>query len=300
MCYLIGMSNKAPIREVKLRFFEDQANGQWGLAHVETYQASNGGDGFNAFWDGRGLFHDVFEHAHEFTDKHFMGEAAMNIGGEMAAMGAMWYYFDEMGLYDRQTPNARQFGYWTGDTLRRSTEGDILEAIGSGYCNFGNELISAVKRQKPTENSELECQIDIYWDNVRKYKRGGFAAHSQQEEEFANTYRKSITKSKIANLHRYGFRMAEALVPHNSENKHVLSEFISFFDAFCKDNSAEEIAKLCNYMVIKLFKDDDDRISWKAYLIGSPGSFVGELEIKEHFSLDDIYDLTLAQESDRE
>lgn len=287
MCYFIVMSNKAPIHEVKLRFFEDQANGEWGLAHVKTYEETNGGDGFNAFWDGRGLFHDVFEHWFELEHPLFQGESAMNIGGEMAAMGAMWYYFDELRLYDRQSVSARQFGGWDGNVMRRSTESEILEAIGSGYCNFGYELISAVKRQKPTDNSELEFQIDMYWNNIQDYKRD---VRGEQEKEFADNYRKSITKSKIANLHRWGYRMAAKLIPHNSENRCTLSEFISFFDTFCKANKAEEIARLCNYMVIKVFKDDDDRISWKAYLIGQDGTGIGEVELTEHFDLySDLY-----------
>src|SRR5690606_27490276 len=83
-------TNKSPengrklVREVRLQFFCDPAHGEWGLAHENTIEPQ--GDGFNAFWSGTtGIFHDVFEHAHEHTG-YFQGPYAMNIGGEIAAM----------------------------------------------------------------------------------------------------------------------------------------------------------------------------------------------------------------------
>src|SRR4051812_49426606 len=64
-------AKKKLVRTVDLRFFQDDANGEWGVTHKETCPGNGNGEEFNAFWDGRGIFHDVFEHAHEFTDKHF-------------------------------------------------------------------------------------------------------------------------------------------------------------------------------------------------------------------------------------
>ena len=88
---------KRLVRKVSFRMFEDDANGEWGLTHADTF---NGSEPFNAFWGDMGLFHDVFEHAHEHS-RFYSGEYAMNIGGELAAMGALWYYRDEMGFYKR-------------------------------------------------------------------------------------------------------------------------------------------------------------------------------------------------------
>ena len=82
------------VRCVRMKFFQDSDNGEWGLTHDDT---QSGDECFNAFWSATGIFHDVFEHAHEHS-KYFRGEAALNVGGEMAAMGAMYYFIHRLGL----------------------------------------------------------------------------------------------------------------------------------------------------------------------------------------------------------
>ena len=55
------------MHKVTLDFFQDEL-GQYGIAH------SNSTDqGFYAFWDGIGIFHDVFEHWFEGKHKYFNG-----------------------------------------------------------------------------------------------------------------------------------------------------------------------------------------------------------------------------------
>jgi hypothetical protein len=44
---------------VRLEFFQDHADGSYGLAHEKTISNDTS---FNAFWHGIGIFHDVFEH----------------------------------------------------------------------------------------------------------------------------------------------------------------------------------------------------------------------------------------------
>ena len=41
---------KRLVKTVELVFFQDDANGEYGLAHKETYD-QNQGNGFNAFWN---------------------------------------------------------------------------------------------------------------------------------------------------------------------------------------------------------------------------------------------------------
>ena len=88
---------KKLVRKVDLLLFCDDNTGMWGMTHKETCKL----DGFNAFWGGRGIFHDVFEHAHELTDPNFRGQYAFNIGGEIAAMGSLWYFHSECNFYNR-------------------------------------------------------------------------------------------------------------------------------------------------------------------------------------------------------
>lgn len=286
------MSTPTLVHELKWRFFQDDANGEWGIANEPTIGYQNGSDGFNAFWDGRGLFHEAFEHWFEHKHPHFLGEAAMNIGGEMAAMGALWYYFDELGVHSRQQPGNI---HWFGDSMRRTTEDMVTEVLNEGYCQFGQVLVSEVPKQRPTDNSELECQLDLYWNNVKGHKvdKWGHARDDKRAKEMAAIYRKSLSKRKIQDLHRWGYRMASELVPNHYENRETLSEFITFWDKFCKNNRAEEIAQVCNYLTIKLFRDEDERVTWKAYLTGQPGTGIHELEVTEHFSVEDLYQMEL-------
>ncbi len=259
------------IKKVGLRFFQDNANGEYGLTHNETIDDDNG---FNAFWDGQGLFHDVFEHAHEHTDKHFRGEYAMNIGGEMAAMGAMWYYYDELGMHLRLRGTYRS----PGDDMRLSTESMIQEAISHGYTSFGNELLSNVPKQNETNNSELECQIETFSHNVLGFE---VKATDESERGYAQAYKDSVTSEKIADLHRYGYRMAEKMIPRNYGNGNTLCEFLSFWNNFCKQHKAEDLQNYLRGIEFSIYREGDE-ISWKAKFIPSPGISREELDYLEH------------------
>lgn len=266
------------IKTVDLRFFQDNAHGEYGVTHVDTFAEDNG---FNAFWDGMGLFHDVWEHAHEYKDRYFKGEYAMNIGGEMAAMGAMWYYVDSLGLYFRLRQGSI---YSPGDMMRQTTEDLVSESIKEGNCNFGYTLESNVPKQNETENSELECQLDLFWDKVKdldahEAERGQYSY--QNERDAGLEFKQSVTKEKIQDLHRYGYRMAERLVPNTNENHATLRTFLEFWSKFCKDNKAEDLANYLSRIEFKIYRDGDS-IQWKAEFIPSPGVPADELDMTEH------------------
>lgn len=283
-------TKKRQIKNVQLVFFKDDATGDWGLAHKETY---NDNDAFNAFWGGIGFFHDVFEHSHEKTHKYFQGDYAMNIGGEMAAMGSMFYYIEELGLGNRIL-NSR---FTPGDSMRETTCSDIQEAISEGYGRYGNTLECNVPKQNPTDNGELEWQIEKYWKEAQTYTYGkdkGEKYYCEKEKENSDNYKRSVTFRKIADLHRYGYRMAEKLVKSETwENRHVLRNFIEFWDAFTKNNSAEFLAKNFHGMDVKVYKDNEGVLSWKAILRGSNGlrDLVIRPESGTYSIEDDIYNL---------
>lgn len=247
---------KRLIKTVDLRFFKDSATGETGLCHHNT-QDENYGQAFNAFWNGIGLFHDVFEHSHEYTHKYFKGSYAMNIGGEMAAMGGMWYYFETLNVNNRMS--------WSSyvppsESMKRTTLDMVSEAITDGYTSYGNVLECNVPKQRPVDSGELEYQISDYW---KKVKETNTTTTYEQERESGKEYKQSVTFRKIADLHRYGYRMAEKLVPNKWDNARVLQNFIEVWDDFCKANNAEEIANQCKGITVKLYKDETGLISWK-------------------------------------
>ena len=168
---------KTLVNKIDLKFFDDDATGEWGLAHATTYNDNNA---FNAFWNGMGIFHDVFEHWFENEHKYFMGDNAMNVGGEMAAMGAMWYYYAELGVHNRM--NERSF-HSPSDSMRMTTESMIQESIQCGYNQFGNTLECGVPYQKPVESGELEYQIQKFADNVKEFNFDYSSNYDQTQEK---------------------------------------------------------------------------------------------------------------------
>jgi hypothetical protein len=272
------MKNMRLINEINLTLFRDDADGSYGVTHKDTHCAN---ESFNAFWDGIGIFHDVFEHWFEFRHKYFTGDYAVNRGGECAATGAAWYFYNTLGVHNRPLSNLHFFG----DSIRKENESAIIEAVEYGYTNFGSELLSAVPTQKPLDNIELEYQVSQLWKNVKDCQ----VCESPDEMEGAMQYKKSLSKSKIANLYRWGYRMAEKMIPDNMENQNVLTDFIRFWDTFCKNNSAEE---LCNYfreLNIKIYKNSKGEISWKAKLISGDYN-VNDYKVTSTHSIE-IYEL---------
>lgn len=273
---------KRLIKTVDLRFFQDDTTGEWGLCHSDTQDENTS---FNAFWNGIGIFHDVFEHSHEHQNKYFRGDYAMNVGGEMAAMGAMWYYYNVLGVYNRIKYN----GWNTpGDSMKNTTLYEVQEAITEGYCNFGYTLESNVPKQNPVYDSELEYQIEDFWKQVKATQT---ETEYEQEREDAITYKKSVTFRKIADLHRYGFRMAEKMV--KDCNAMVLVDFIEVWEKFCKANNAEEMAKAFRGVTVKLYKDELQRITWTATLLSGDRFKFNDVKLTaetiERFYIEDAY-----------
>lgn len=253
---------KRLVRKVELRFFCDDATGEYGLTHAETIEG-----GFNAFWGGIGMFHDVWEHAHEHTHKYFRGRFAMNIGGEMTAMGAMWYYQNSLGLHSKRMINPNSI--WDpADLMRRTTQDDIQEAIQEANCQFGSCLESNVPRQRPVNDSELEYQIEKMWAEIKtfNFKPGEYS--EDNEKEYAQEYKASCSFRKIADLHRFGYRYAERLVPYSRENWQMMYDFIDFWNAFCKNNVAKDLQYWTRGITFYIYKQEG-QVTWRAKLVSS-------------------------------
>lgn len=263
---------KRLVKKVELSFFQDD-NGIHGLCHTNTQDSDNG---FDAFWDGFLFFHDVFEHAHEKTNKYFMGDYAMNVGGEMTAMGAMWYYYNVLSVSNR----LRGSNYYRpSERMKQTTLSEVKEALYSGYCRFGNTLLSNVPKQKPVNDSDLEYEIADFWKQVKETP----VSDNLDEVEFATEYKESVTFRKIADLHRYGFRMAERLVPDNWDNCQTLNNFIDYWGEFCTRNRAEDLNGYFSEMTFYIYKEND-RISWKAKLTSRHPSEIEDVIITEESS----------------
>jgi len=285
------------VKTVSLVFFEDNSLENYGVSHKETYNAAryNGStDDFNAFWDGAGIFHDVFEHWHEYQHKYFRGDFAMNVAGEMAAMGAMWYYYEELGVYNRLTNSSI---YSPSQNMRLTTEGIIRNSVEYGKCDFGYTLECNIPKQRPTDNGELEWQINELIQNchVMHTDKENISEYEYTDEErISIDYKASIKNWKIRNSHRWGFHTAKKLVPVNNDNRQTLSEFIDLWDNFCKRMDAEEMARAFKGITFRIYKDHG-RIHWTATLETADYYEINSYKLTpkniKYFSMEDAWKL---------
>jgi len=254
---------------VRLNFFKDHNTGEYGLAHEKTIGLN---ESFNAFWNGIGIFHDVFEHWFEHEHKYFKDEYAINIGGEISAMGAMWFYYHVLRVKNRKEfldKNCRFRPIDMSEAMVSTISVLCVDAICYGYTNFGRTLECRVPRQKKTKDYYFESQIRELWTRL-DYKN--VKTNEEQEKECAIKFKNSITYSKIANLYRWGYRMASKLVPNNENNMNVLNHFIYFWDTICEKNEAESMYIMFSGIKFVITKDNSNVLSWVATFEGKDGA----------------------------
>ncbi len=250
--------------KVYLRLFQDDATGDWGLAHDNAIDIDNH---FNAFWTGQGLFHDVFEHYFEDIHKYFREEYAFNIGGEVAAMGHLAYFFGEMRLWERRI-NPQSF-YTEEQNIVATTFSDMQEGMSEGYSQYG-QLECAVPHIPDPKSYYLDGIIYDHWDQIRSYKprlEGYQLEYLDQIKE----YRKAITLSKLQRLYRWGWRQASKMCPYSSENQEVLRNFIVYWNKFFKEISAENLYH-DGFKGLEITVQSGDPMKWKARWIHSYGN----------------------------
>ncbi len=244
--------------KIKLLFHCDDANGEYGLLPENAIDRD-----FNSFWDGRAIFHDVFEHYFEDNHKYFKGDFAFNIGGEMCAMGHLLYYYNKLGLYNRKFKKSwRDFN----EAIRLTTQDMVHEAISYGYTSFGSSLESNIPRQ--SKNEYCDELAHYFYEDIKKVKFSG----CESDIEYADYYKQSIKKSKIYNLHTYGWKMAEKLVPDNRENLNTCNDFIDIWDEITK-LPAETLRYYFSGVIFTITKKNDI-ISWKAKFLATEGKDV--------------------------
>jgi len=277
---------------VRLEFFRDDVTGSYGLAHEKTIGLN---ESFNAFWSGIGIFHDVFEHWFENNHKYFQDDYAMNIGGEISAMGAMWYYYGVLGVINRRGFIFKNHFVNMSELMVSTIENLCVDAICYGYTNYGKTIESNVPRQKKVNDYTFESQITELW---ARFESAQVDTNEEQERECAIEFKKSITYSKIANLYRWGYKMASKLVPDNDENCELINNFIEFWDKFCKRNDAESMSKMFNGVEFVVKKNRHNVLSWVATFEGKDGAY--DFVVKSTQKYVPSYDDILCSQMDAE
>lgn len=244
------------MHKVRLKFWDDDATDDWGLSPINSINVENP---FNAAFTPTMIFHDSFEHWFEDKHKYFLGKNAFNVGGEVAAMGAMWCYYEE--YYERLNNSYHS----PQDNCIATTLYMMQEGVEDGFFSYGERLECGVPYQPPVECGDLEYIIDEHWQRVKGFKV------SEEGQEYFN----SITRAKLANLYRWGYRMAQRM----KLDWDAIHDFMDFFEGFCAKNSAEELAYYFKGLTIRW---DSRKRKWSATLVADPYGEVKNVRLKDY------------------
>lgn len=272
--------------KVKLSLFQDDATGDYGLAHSNAIDVESP---FNAFWSHQGIFHDVFEHYFEDVHKYFRGDYAFNIGGEVAAMGHYAYYMNHFYPSDR---NFSVFNYRPiHELVIGGTVGEMEDAILCGHSNFGSTLECRVPKQK--SNYFMD---DIIYDHhlqVKQMRPNKYNEHEYEPKEFGILYKKSVTLQKLRNLYTWGYKQAEKIAPRNPQNKEAIEGFLSFWKEVTENNKAEDLYNW-SFRHIEFTIYRGENLKWKAEWILQDGTRIKATKYLE----DAFYETQLNSEYD--
>lgn len=228
-------------RSVLLGFRSGTGGGTAGLHPVNADQY---GAAFDPVWGGEAIFHDVFEHWQE-GEQYFDGPLAMNLGGEMAASGSLYYYHADLGI--------QRFGGANQDVtaetaVNRNTRDLLLEAWTDGMriCRppsisprHGLILRSGVPAQAPPDPpSQLDAVLERYWQGIEAH--AATVEHRPVPKEVLE-FRDSVTRERVFDLHRWGWHEAQRMVPLVSGNRDRLDAFIDFWNRYCATHAADEL-----------------------------------------------------------
>ncbi|NJL78548.1 MAG: hypothetical protein HC917_06315 [Richelia sp. SM2_1_7] len=185
-------------------------------------------DLFNSFWEGKLIFHDVFEHWFEDTHKYFKGKYAYNISGEIVAYGALYYYVEELGLNNR-VPYCNLDKLLVKDHYYK-----IVEAFKDNYYRYG-EL-------------QLMCNVPKVRKSIIELDNAASELWNQLNEtiDIQKLYAAGYNKAILRRLYHYGYNLAKRLVPYDYNNQEVLYNFICDWNRFTERVRAEDLYSL-NY-----------------------------------------------------
>ena len=157
----------ATLYKVKFNIQEDETTGEIGLIPDNCPT-------FNSSWSAIMLFHDTFEHWFEHQHKYFTGDAAENIGAEIAAMGAMWYIYENFiadfrfnrnSYNDPLTNTVHTITYFFDENYHDSFSLIQVSIRKWPYPDGGTHLL-----QKPTTRNNRHLLTVKFIQNIMHYR----------------------------------------------------------------------------------------------------------------------------------
>lgn len=257
------------LSEINLKIIYDSSNNKSGLLPEKTL---NKEFGFDPVWNGEYIFHDVFEHSHE-GNKYFNGKNFLNIGGEMAASGSLYFFLEDLKINRFPFTGSKTTGY----RAMKQNSFDLIEEICSTgdrsnfpksiSSKYGFNLRSNIPKQNFIASSLSNIEEDLK-NIILIAKKTYPVIIDTNKREFARNFKSSLKKNKIMNLHRWGWWNSSTFIVKNLHNMKTLNHFIVFWENFCKNNSPKELHRRFESIKIAFFIDNE-KISWNAFLVNS-------------------------------
>jgi hypothetical protein len=245
-----------------------QEKGTWGIAPA---QAVCEGHAFDPAWSSELIFHDVFEHSHEGIAP-FTGKYAMNIAGEMAASGAMYYFIEDLKLTRFPYSKSSATGL---EAMTQNTLDLISEALSRDNSDWAPKTLS------PRNSDKLLCNVpeqalipsssNLENDLIRYWQKYVDVSEKSYRNSTALGLRDSISFKKIANLHRWGWWEAKRQIPPSQGNIDALARFIDAWEWACQAIDPRVIAQKCDSIDI-IIDTQDSSLEWRIILTLKNGS----------------------------
>lgn len=228
-------------------------------------------DLFDSFWEGKLIFHDVFEHWFENNHKYFKGDYAHNRAGEIVAYGALYYYISELGLSNR----IGRFNI--DDTLVNDHYYSIVEAFEDKFDRYGElQLMCNVPKFRESIGTLYDA-ASILWNKLK------------ENIDVQRLYASGYNKSKLRKLYHYGYNLARRLVPYNYDNQQVLYNFIDSWNKFTKRIDAEDLYNLNYHEAVFNITRRKGIINWTCRFNSYDKSVLITPRNIKHLFIDDFY-----------
>lgn len=219
---------------VDLRIHVDTRYGITGLC------PENALDLFAPFWGADGIFHDVFEHAHEGEHPYFRGRGAFTLWGEMAASGMAIAYSD-IGI-----DNFKYRGYGLGRDFTGDTRSILEDAVFESkqepdiepYLEYPiDKNLCKVPYQRPLDYRD---QYNLYnWIGEYEY---WVKENKNNENAAIRKFMKTVSFPHIQRCYLWGYKRAQRIIGEDTKHSYlVLDQFLDTWHRICKGNEVSNL-----------------------------------------------------------
>lgn len=228
------------IHKVDFRICEDD-HGDRGLipAKIHHHQLFYK---FNAAWNARFIMHDIFEHWFEL-DAPFVGRHEIEPDGEIAAMGACWYYLSVL-----RPSTLEKFFY----NQNIAPDDNIVASMAMPIENAtGNRMLKLPYIRKNG------IDLSFFAEGILNYKY-------EEQSDYIN----SMSKLKIERLMRWGYNKAEKLIANTYQNAQIYDEIHYFFEDLVQKNDRDYLTQMWDYLSFSMKTSRGNIQSWNVQISG--------------------------------